>query len=199
MSIKEILFIALFILALAGCSTTSKVILLDGAKTETAIIVTTEAGQLTIDKPNTYTVISSATQKPAETKAIDAAELEKEYGKLIELAPKPPKRFLLYFEPGSTTLVKKSQLLFPEIELAIKKRAPCDINIIGHADRSGSKEYNIELSLKRAQQVYKWLMKEKKVDIENIVVESYGEEDPIIPTADGVAEPRNRRVEILIR
>jgi outer membrane protein OmpA-like peptidoglycan-associated protein len=38
-----------------------------------------------------------------------------------------------------------------------------------------------------------------EIDIENIVVESYGEEDPIIPTADGVAEPRNRRVELLIR
>jgi len=198
MSIKKILFIALFILALAGCSTTSKVILLDGAKAETAIVVTTEAGQLTIDKPNTYTVISSATQKPAETKTIDAAELEKEYGKLIELAPKPPKQFLLYFEPGSTTLVKKSQLIFPKIERAIKERAPCDINIIGHADRSGSKKYNIELSLRRAKKVHNWLVK-GDVDIENIEVESYGEEDPIIPTADGIAEPRNRRVEVLIR
>jgi len=198
MTIKKVLCAVLLIFVLVGCSTTSKVVLLDGEKTGTAIVVTTEAGQLTIDKPNTYTVVSSATQKPSEAKAIDAEKLEKEYGQLIESAPKPPKHFLLYFKPGSTTLVKKSQFLFPEIGQAIKERAPCDVNVIGHADRSGSKKYNIKLSLKRAKLVYHWLMK-SKLEIENVVVESYGEEDPIIPTADGVSEQRNRRVEILIR
>jgi outer membrane protein OmpA-like peptidoglycan-associated protein len=111
---------------------------------------------------------------------------------------KPTQTVSPQFCAGSTTLVKKSQSLFSEIKLAIKERTPCDINIIGHADRSGSKKYNIELSLRRAEQVHDWLVK-GEIDIENIVVESYGEEDPIIPTADGVAEPRNRRVELLIR
>ncbi len=89
-------------------------------------------------------------------------------------------------------------MLLPKIEQAINDRIPCDVNIIGHADSTGSKEYNINLSLKRARQVRQWLYN-LDLNISTIIVESYGEEDPLIPTADGVPEPRNRRVEILVR
>jgi outer membrane protein OmpA-like peptidoglycan-associated protein len=117
---------------------------------------------------------------------------------LISAAPKPPEHILLYFDPGATTLTAASRLRLPEVEAAINERIPCDVNIIGHADRAGSKEYNIDLSLRRARTLYDWLAG-RQLDIANIVVESYGEEDPLIPTEDGVAEPKNRRVEILIR
>jgi len=189
---------ALLLISLSGCSPSTRVILLDSGKTQNAVVVKTAAGEQVLDQQNTYTVISSATQKPTQTKTINPQQLEQQYGEFIRTAPKPPRKFTLYFEPGSTTVTNASKKLFPEIEKAIQERSPCDINIIGHADRTGSKEYNIKLSLQRAREVRSWLQ-QLNVDLNNVSVESYGEEDPLFPTADGVAEPRNRRVEMLIR
>ena len=189
---------ALFLISLSGCAPSTRVILLDSGDNQSAVVVKTAAGEQVLDQQNTYTVISSATQKPAQSRAIKPQELEQQYGEFIRTAPKPPRKFTLYFEPGSTTVTNASKKLFPEIEKAIQERSPCDINIIGHADRTGSKEYNIKLSLQRAREVRSWLQ-QLNVDLNNVSVESYGEEDPLFPTADGVAEPRNRRVEMLIR
>ncbi len=193
-----LLILFLSIISLSSCCPTSRVILLDSGKTANAIVVKSNDSELVLDKPNTYTTISSASGKPAAARSISPQALEKEFGGLIKSAPRSPQSFILYFAAGSTTLTDESKKLFPEIEQAIRLRIPCDVNIIGHADRLGSKEYNIKLSLKRAQLVYDWL-KKKDIDIKNFVVESYGEEDPLIPTPDGVGEPRNRRVEIMIR
>jgi len=186
------------IMILSSCCPASRVILLDSGKAANAIVVKTDNGELVLNKPNTYTTISSAAGKPAAARTISPQELEKEFGGFIDSAPRAPRSFILYFQASSTILTAESKKLFPEIEQTIRTRIPCDVNLIGHADRLGSKEYNIKLSLDRAQLVYDWL-KEKNIDTRNFVIESYGEGDPLIPTPDGVAEPRNRRVEILIR
>jgi len=148
---------ALFLISLSGCAPSTRVILLDSGETKNAVVVKTDAGEQVLDQQNTYTVISSATKKPTQTKTIKPQELEQQYGKFIRSAPKPPHKFILYFEPGSTTVTNASEKQFPEIEKAIQERIPCDINIIGHADRTGSKEYNIKLSLQRARKVRAWL------------------------------------------
>jgi outer membrane protein OmpA-like peptidoglycan-associated protein len=188
----------LSIMVLSSCCPSSRVILLDSGKSASAIIVKTDNGELILDKPNTYTIISNPAEKPATARTISPQELEKEFGGLIESAPRAPRSFILYFQANSIMLTEESKKQFPEIEQAIRLRIPCDVSIIGHTDRLGSKEYNINLSLKRARFVYDWL-KQKNIDTMNFVIESYGEEDPLIPTPDGVADPRNRRVEILIR
>ncbi|MCK5916497.1 MAG: OmpA family protein [Deltaproteobacteria bacterium] len=193
-----ILFIVVLI-GLTGCShPSSRVILLDANKTENAIIVKTTEGELVLDKPNTYTELRDSGAKPSAAREIEPQELQNRYGNLINSLPKLPKHFLLYFDPDASTPTAESKKLFPDIEKAIKERTPCDVNVIGHTDRVGPKSYNIELSLSRARVVHRWLLGQE-LDIVNITIESYGEEDPLIITPDGVAEPRNRRVEILIR
>lgn len=195
-TLARVLFL-LIAVGLAGCSL-SRVVLLEAGKTQNAVVVKTEAGELVLDEPNTYTELSSAKAKPAAAKVISQQELQAKYGRLISAAPEPPQHFLLYFASGAAALSEESKSLFPEIEAAVKQRSPCDVNIIGHADRTGSKDANIKISLERAKFVHSWLLG-RNLEIEKIVVESYGEEDPLIPTPDGVAEPRNRRVEVLIR
>ena len=193
----ELVVVLLIFVGLVGCSS-SRVVLLDAGKTQNAVVIKTEQGELVLDQPNTFTELSSANAKPSAVKEISQQELQTKYGQLIASAPKPPLFFLLYFEPDATIFSNASEQLFADIEAAIRERIPCDVNIIGHADRTGSKDYNIALSLQRAKAVQSWLLG-RNLQIEKIVVESYGEEDPLIPTPDGVAEPRNRRVEILIR
>ncbi len=200
MELKNILLTGLVSLLLfpAGCCPTSRVVLLDSGKISSAIVVKTTGGEQVLDQPNTYTTISNAARKPTPAIKLSATELERKYSDLLNFAPQAPVSFMLYFKTNSTELTEVSRQLFPAIEQALHKRAPCNVNIIGHSDRLGSSSFNLKLSLERARRVYQWLQ-QRQIKIENVEIESYGEKDPLIPTPDGVAEPRNRRVEIMIR
>ena len=72
-----------------------------------------------------------------------------------------------------------------------------DLTIIGHADKSGSNSYNMRLSEARANNVADMLR--PAVPSANVTVEFRGEEEPRVPTEDGVRELQNRRVEIQVR
>ena len=67
----------------------------------------------------------------------------------------------------------------------------------GHADRAGPDPYNRSLSLRRAEIVGQELI-ELGIDPGRITITAYGESRPRVTTPDGMREPRNRRVEILI-
>ena len=68
----------------------------------------------------------------------------------------------------------------------------------GHADRSGTDRYNLALSERRAKAVQAELVR-LGVPADQIAVTFKGEAEPLVPTADGVREPQNRRVEILFQ
>lgn len=72
-----------------------------------------------------------------------------------------------------------------------------DVVVNGHTDRVGSPQYNMKLGLRRANSV-KAALVEGGVLAGKIAVYSFGETDPTTATADGIGEPKNRRVEIFI-
>jgi len=67
--------------------------------------------------------------------------------------------------------------------------------VAGHADSAGPAEYNEELAERRGNNVGVYLAG-KGVPEVRITARSFGEEMPRVPTADGVREPQNRRVEV---
>lgn len=69
------------------------------------------------------------------------------------------------------------------------------IQLAGHADRSGTIDYNEGLSARRNDSVREYLTAQG-IPATVIASEAYGETRPEIETPDGVREPRNRRVEI---
>jgi flagellar motor protein MotB len=71
------------------------------------------------------------------------------------------------------------------------------IDVTGHADRAGGDAYNMALSLRRANMVKDQLVREG-IAANQITVVGRGESQPLLPTADGVREPQNRRVEIVL-
>jgi OOP family OmpA-OmpF porin len=73
-----------------------------------------------------------------------------------------------------------------------------NFTVTGHADKSGSNEYNIGLSQRRAQAVAA-IMASMGLPAGSITTAARGEEQPRVPTADGVREAQNRRVEISVR
>ncbi|MEX2200071.1 MAG: OmpA family protein, partial [Dongiaceae bacterium] len=72
------------------------------------------------------------------------------------------------------------------------------ISVVGHTDLSGSAEYNMGLSLRRADSVRDALLA-GGVSPEQITTAGRGEAEPAVPTADGVREQANRRAEIIIQ
>ena len=72
---------------------------------------------------------------------------------------------------------------------------PLVVRLTGHTDTSGSDEYNLKLSRERAV-VVKALLADGGIPVNDIAVNFSGEADPVRPTADGVKEQRNRRVEV---
>ena len=72
------------------------------------------------------------------------------------------------------------------------------IDIIGHADASGSDEYNLDLSRRRASSVAGYLVS-RGVIADRLYVDGRGESQPIASNDTPAGKAQNRRVEILIR
>jgi outer membrane protein OmpA-like peptidoglycan-associated protein len=84
------------------------------------------------------------------------------------------------------------------LRAALATLPAAEVIVTGHTDRVGSVEANDRLSLARAQAVRELLV-DAGVARSIISVVGRGERAPLVPTADEVAEARNRRVEIKIR
>ena len=122
----------------------------------------------------------------------------REFGKLaLASLPAAPIRFTVYFQFDSDALTDESRRLVPRILATVKERAARDVIVVGHTDRMGSTAENFELGLKRATTVRTLLMA-AGLDSSIVDVTSLGESDPVVRTANGQAEPRNRRVEIVV-
>lgn len=129
---------------------------------------------------------------------INAEQLRSKFAKALEAQPLAPKRFTLYFVEGGDTLTAESQAQVNAIFEEIKQRPAPDLIVVGHTDRVGSVTANDQLAAKRANSVREQLIK-RGIEAENIHASGRGEREPLVATADEVAEPRNRRVEILVR
>lgn len=123
------------------------------------------------------------------------------------VAPPPPapaqpaalsKNFIIYFAWDSARLDAAGLRIIDEASATAKATGNARITIVGHADRSGTPEYNTRLSLRRADAVRSALVA-KGIATERTSVTALGETEPAVPTADGVREARNRRVELTIR
>lgn len=107
-----------------------------------------------------------------------------------------PESYLVFFDFDKATLTPEAKSVIKAAANAIKSSNADRVEVIGHADRSGSKNYNMALSKRRAAAVKTMLVK-LGVKKNSIAAMGRGESDPLVPTADGVREPQNRRVEIL--
>ena len=185
--------------ALMACSSGSMVVLVpdpDGSVGK--ITVSNDAGSVTIDQANHATVVRDRQSSPAPVKKKDPGEIDRLFGPVLGHQPLPPVHFILYFKSGSRELSPESGDQLPAIVSAIDARIPTRVSVVGHTDTMGDKQYNLRLSMGRAQSV-KALLVERGVDEETIEVTSHGEENPLVKTADNVANAKNRRVEVVVR
>jgi outer membrane protein OmpA-like peptidoglycan-associated protein len=162
------------------------------------IEVRNQKGTQVLSRPYQSTEIKSAKKAPSAPSKMDRSKVKEIFAPALEAQPEIPLYFLLYFKHDSTDLTEKSEKLLVEILEAIKKRKSRDVSVIGHTDTYGSKEYNFQLSYNRAMRVGEELTA-IGIQKESIEIKSHGEGDPLIKTGDNVQEPRNRRVEVVVR
>ena len=115
----------------------------------------------------------------------------------ITVAQAEPGQFVVFFDTNEATLSPEGTRVVAEAAEAYQETGDARIVVTGHTDTAGSADRNLELSLQRAEVVANELMRQG-VPATDITTLGRGEEDLLVATADGVSEPRNRRVEILV-
>ena len=113
-------------------------------------------------------------------------------------APAPNRTFLVFFDWNRADLTERARQIIGEAAQQVRAQRSTRIEVAGHADRSGTVQYNQALSRRRAETVAAELVR-LGVAREEIAVTAFGETQPLVPTADNVREPQNRRVEIVVR
>jgi OOP family OmpA-OmpF porin len=113
-------------------------------------------------------------------------------------APPPLARrvFLVFFDWDRDTITPEGMQIVQQAAAAFRAGGPITIQVTGYTDRSGSPGYNQRLSERRANNVAN-AMARLGVPRNQMSVSGRGENDNRVPTAPGVREPQNRRVEIV--
>ena len=104
----------------------------------------------------------------------------------------------MFFDWDKATLTDRARQIIHEAAENSTRVQYTRIEVNGYADTSGSPAYNQRLSVRRAQAVAAELVRDG-VPRQAITIQGFGETHLLVPTADGVREPQNRRVEIIIR
>ena len=113
-------------------------------------------------------------------------------------APVPSRTYLVFFDWDRADLTDRARQIVAEAAQASTRVQTTRIEVQGNADRSGTPAYNQKLSLRRAQTVAAELVRHG-IQRSEIVIQAFGDTRPLVPTAPGVREPQNRRVEIILR
>jgi len=113
-------------------------------------------------------------------------------------APAIQRSYLVFFDFDRSDITAEAGRVIQQAADNAKRGNVSRISATGHADRSGSDRYNMALSIRRANAVKAALVR-AGIPENQIAVLGKGEAEPLVPTADGVREPQNRRVEILLQ
>lgn len=189
---------ALICIVLTGCASQTVVLVPDPDGHTGSAAITTTGGSQTLQKPGDMTQVTGAAAAPAAVTAASAEFIAGKFADALAIEPLPAEKFILFFESGKTALAAESEPVAAEMLKAIKRRNPITISVSGHADASGSTQLNDRLANERAGLVRELLLN-NGVAPEKMTLSSHGKGNPLIATPDGVAEPRNRRVEVIIR
>jgi outer membrane protein OmpA-like peptidoglycan-associated protein/opacity protein-like surface antigen len=121
---------------------------------------------------------------------------------IIDTPPPPPPPpacvagpFMVFFDWDRDEITPQASAILDNAASAYQTCGQAQVMIAGHADKSGSDQYNVGLSQRRAANVRSYLAG-RGIPDGVMTTEAFGESRPLVETADGVREPQNRRVEI---
>jgi OOP family OmpA-OmpF porin len=117
---------------------------------------------------------------------------------MVQAKADEARTYLVFFDWDRADLTGRAKQIIADAAGASSRLAVTRIEVAGHADSSGTPQYNQGLSMRRAQTVAGELVR-LGVKQDAISVSAYGDTRPLVQTAPGAREPQNRRVEIVLK
>ena len=188
----------LLLLLTASCSSTKALIVLlpDENHADGGVAIGQGDGATVLDTPMTAARVDNRGR--VEKEAITKVEVERNFGEALATLPPKPISFTLYFEEGSTVLLEDSKNTLLELFAEVAKRQAVEVQVTGHTDTLGKESDNDRLSEERAQAI-KEILIAQGLKSNFIRAVGRGSRELLIPTPPNVREPRNRRVEVIVR
>ncbi|MGZ9034265.1 MAG: OmpA family protein [Rhodospirillales bacterium] len=118
-------------------------------------------------------------------------------GGTAPVVPTEAGTYLVFFNLNSANLTPEAEDIIGQAVSTAKGRSDAPITVTGFTDTTGTPQYNLRLSKRRAEAVAD-AMVAGGVDAGRITTDGVGENNLLIPTGDGVAEPQNRRAQVAI-
>jgi len=163
-----------------------------------------KVGKVLVQNPKGETVLESAyaaartSGSGLQRNAASQSEVKDVFGTTLTAMPPRPISFTLYFESGTDEFTEQSKQEVKRVIAEMARRQAPEITVIGHTDQAGPDPTNDALSLQRAERV-KSILVDMGIAPERILTAGRGSREPLVRTAAGVSEARNRRVEISVR
>lgn len=189
----------LFALLASGCASkpSSYVVLMESPDGSTgAITVSTAQGTTLVNRKQQGVMLDG---KAAQTAVpVEPQRIAADFTPALNAQPALPVSYLLYFKSGGAVLTDESKQALQEVLKTIISRGPSAVSVIGHTDTESGAAWNEKIGQKRAETIAK-LLRDNGVQVLELVVTSHGERNLLVKTPDDTAEPKNRRVEVLVR
>ena len=189
--------LALALLLLGSCSSRQSlfVVLPNPDGSSGAVTIQDGTKSVVLDQPYAAGEVRGGVAAPVK---VDQAQVQQIFGHALAAQPILPSHFVLYFEKDTSTLTPDSQLRYKAVFADIRRRQVYEVEVIGHTDTLSTPAHNQQLSMNRAEMIRDRLVHDG-LNPKSISVAGRGQLDLAVLTADQVAEPRNRQVEITVR
>lgn len=100
------------------------------------------------------------------------------------------------FKFNSALLTDDSQQALDQVILLLNKNKKLRLEIAGHTDDIGDQAYNLDLSVRRANAVRKYILEKGSIEASRLIASGYGETKPIVENISLINRQKNRRVEL---
>ena len=103
----------------------------------------------------------------------------------------------ILFETGSADITAQSEATLAEIATLLQGNPDMSLHIVGHTDNEGTREYNMDLSRRRAEAVMETLVTGHGVAAARLLADGVGYLAPVASNRTDEGRARNRRVELV--
>jgi outer membrane protein OmpA-like peptidoglycan-associated protein len=187
-----------YVVLLSACSSRQDLIVLlpeEDGRVGTVTIVGAQRTTI-LDTPRGAATIDTKGRVKKDT--LSEGDIQRTFAEALATQPPKALSFTLYFFEKSTDIVPASRATLAALLTEVARRQAVEVQITGHTDRVGKVPDNDRLSTERAEAVRDVLM-QHGLHANFVRTVGRGEREPLIPTPDEQDEPRNRRVEVIVR
>ena len=103
----------------------------------------------------------------------------------------------IQFDSNQATIKPESAQVLGQVGEVLKNQPALRLSIEGHTDNVGKPAYNLELSMRRAESVKDYLVKNFQVDAGRLETQGFGDTKPVAKNDTEAGRAQNRRVELV--